>query len=120
MSRWEDLHHEVFANTMTVDYTSVLGGEPHETSGCDQAKQWESFVARLTSWQHVTTFGVLGHCCAAVVETDMIDRSLLIELPQPGDRPVPEIAKVTANCSVAMRRDSTEGDKLTQNGVHLS
>lgn len=64
MNRWDDLCNEVFASAMSLDYTSVLGGDPYDISGAEQAKQWESLLASVASWQHVTTFVALGYCYA--------------------------------------------------------
>ena len=46
-----------------------------------------------------------------------INRSLLVELPQPGDGvAVPGNASVVANCNAYLERGAARGDRSTRNG----
>ena len=55
LKRFEQIGTEVFAENMTVDYTSMFGGEPYQISGTMQAQTWKQQIEPLDSWQHVTT-----------------------------------------------------------------
>lgn len=55
LKKWAQIGEEVFAETLLVDYTSLLGGEPYTITGVKQAETWEHQLRALDAWQHVTT-----------------------------------------------------------------
>ncbi|KAH8899440.1 hypothetical protein GQ53DRAFT_816579 [Thozetella sp. PMI_491] len=98
----ENLANDVFSKDVLVDYTRILGGEPFTVAGTEWAKQVGKMIDVFDSTQHITT-------------------GLLINLPQPGSGPRPDVATVDAQGRGNMVRASVEGGPLVQNGglVHV-
>ncbi|RDL40038.1 NTF2-like protein [Venustampulla echinocandica] len=98
MKKYSQLAEEAFAEEVTIDYTSLFGGEPYQISGAKQVEMWREQMEGLDSWQHITT-------------------SVLIDLPQPGAASkTPQTAQVIANCIVNLKRASAKGDSEIRNG----
>ncbi len=49
--RWEDLH-DIFTDTVTVDYTSLTGGEPADIPAADLINGWKAGLDGLDATQH--------------------------------------------------------------------
>ncbi|KAJ6616467.1 hypothetical protein B0H10DRAFT_1395958 [Mycena sp. CBHHK59/15] len=98
---WDDLS-SVFTDKLVMDYTSILGGGPVDTTAVDQAQTWKSMLEYIDSTQHVVA-------------------GILIKLPQPiSDTPVgiPAVAECSCNCSVTLMRSAAHGDPIQQSGGH--
>lgn len=56
MSKFSGLVDEVFAEEVTIDYTSLFGGEPYQIKSKEQVEKWEQQMKSLDTWQHATTY----------------------------------------------------------------
>jgi len=52
---WDALVEEVFAPKVTLDYTSLNGGEPAIVAATDIVSGWSSFFERFAVTQHLIT-----------------------------------------------------------------
>ncbi|KAK4035389.1 hypothetical protein C8A01DRAFT_48384 [Parachaetomium inaequale] len=92
---------EIYAPSIGIDYTSILGGAPYTASRADWVEQVGGILDKFASTQHVTT-GIIAH------------------LPQPGANVArPETVTVHAQAGGSMVGKSESGDgraALVQNG----
>ncbi|OTB17335.1 hypothetical protein K445DRAFT_315975 [Daldinia sp. EC12] len=94
----EGLIKDVYAPDVVIDYTSMFGGKPMETTSEAWVKSLEPMMDGLDSTQHVVTNEV-------------------IELPQPINGVVrPDKAKVVAQVNGHMLRRAARGKPLMHNG----
>ncbi|KAK4105396.1 hypothetical protein N658DRAFT_503547 [Parathielavia hyrcaniae] len=95
------LESEVYAPTIEIDYTSILGGEPRVVSRADWIDEAGRILNNFAASQHITT-GIITH------------------LPQPGPNVIrPDKVTVHAQARGNMVGKSDGGDatvRLTQNG----
>ncbi|KAK4128893.1 hypothetical protein N657DRAFT_608737 [Parathielavia appendiculata] len=95
------LESEVYAPTIEIDYTSILGGEPRLVSRADWIDEVGGILNKFAASQHVTT-------------------GIIIHLPQPGARVArPDKVTVYAQVGGNLVGKSEGGDstvRLTQNG----
>ncbi|KAJ7513076.1 hypothetical protein B0H11DRAFT_1948611 [Mycena galericulata] len=90
----------VFSEKVTMDYSSMLGGEPYETTPVAQAQTWKGMLEYIDATLH----GVNG---------------IVVELPQPSaDTSIKPPTEASATCSplVFLRRDAAQGGAILQNG----
>ncbi|KAL1742143.1 hypothetical protein HDZ31DRAFT_43892 [Schizophyllum fasciatum] len=86
---------EVLAEQLSVDYTSLLGGEPYTITNVAQAEMWKGMLERLEATQHPIL-------------------SPLINLGQPSaDRDTPSTATALVNGGATLVR---KGNEMVQNG----
>ncbi|KAI1103427.1 hypothetical protein F4804DRAFT_310059 [Jackrogersella minutella] len=94
----EGLIRDVYAPQCTIDYTSMFGGNPMETTNEEWAKSLGPMMGAFDGKQHL----VMG---------------LLIELPQPANGAVrPDRCTVTANCNGHLLRRAARGGHMMHNG----
>ncbi|TRM66724.1 hypothetical protein BD626DRAFT_483634 [Schizophyllum amplum] len=93
----EKIASDVFAEQISVDYTSILGGEPYTISGGEQAAMWKAMQVDFDALQHTTL-------------------SPLIDLGQPNAAEPPSTASVLVNTGVTLVRDAAEGGPILQIG----
>ncbi|KAI9685833.1 MAG: hypothetical protein M1822_004111 [Bathelium mastoideum] len=96
------LSSQVFAPTITMDYTAMFGGEAIQRSGDAQQEHFEGIMRKMESTQHVIT-------------------SIIPYLPAPdrGTSP-PERANAKANVTAYSRKKLANGEtRETRNGGRL-
>ncbi|KAI1798763.1 SnoaL-like domain-containing protein [Daldinia bambusicola] len=94
----EGLIKDVYAPDVVIDYTSMFGGEPTETTGEAWVKSLEPMMNGLDSSQHVVT-------------------NEIIELPQPTNGAAkPDKASVIAQVNGHMLRRAARGKPFMHNG----
>ncbi|KAI1138192.1 hypothetical protein F5Y05DRAFT_53398 [Hypoxylon sp. FL0543] len=98
LKSYEGLVRDVYAPQVVIDYTSMFGGQPLETTNEEWARSLEPMMSAFDGTQHVV-------------------EGLLIELPQPveGARR-PDKCKVTANVNGHMCRKAARGGHMMHNG----
>ncbi|KAI1075026.1 hypothetical protein F5B20DRAFT_561532 [Whalleya microplaca] len=95
---FEGLIKEVYAPQVVIDYTSLLGGQPVETTNSEWAKSLEPMMSSYDGTQHVVT-------------------GLLIELPQPVKGATrPDKCTVVANVNAHLYRKEAKGGPIMHNG----
>lgn len=52
LRRWDEIA-DLFTDTVTVDYTSLNGGEPTVVNSADQVRGWRAGLGHLDATQHV-------------------------------------------------------------------
>lgn len=53
LGRWDNLRTDVFASEVTVDYTSLIGGEAHKLAARDLVDSWRSLLPGFEATQHM-------------------------------------------------------------------
>ncbi|KAF9456356.1 hypothetical protein BDZ94DRAFT_1327034 [Collybia nuda] len=95
---WEALTDTVLTQTVHVDYTSLVGGDPIDIPSREQVETWKGLVSGLDAMMHNTN-------------------GVIIDLPLPSsDIERPTKAKVTANVVSTVMKRSIDGDPFLQNG----
>ncbi|KAI1375389.1 hypothetical protein F4677DRAFT_136673 [Hypoxylon crocopeplum] len=98
LKSWDGLVKEVYAPQVIIDYTSLFGGQPLDTTGEAWAKSLEPMMGAFDSTQHVVT-------------------GLVIELPQPVKGVVrPDKCMVVANVNGHLFRRAARGGPMMHNG----
>ncbi|OTB05105.1 hypothetical protein M426DRAFT_10949 [Hypoxylon sp. CI-4A] len=98
LESFEGLVKDVYAPEVVIDYTSMFGGKPMETT----AKEWSDSLRPL-----MEAYDGHQHIVSAV----------LIELPQPGKGVTrPDKCKVIANVEGHMFRRAARGGPMMHNG----
>ncbi|KAI1641373.1 hypothetical protein F4809DRAFT_636662 [Biscogniauxia mediterranea] len=94
----EGLINEVYAPNLVLDYTSMFGGEPQETTGNEWGQKVGSMMARYDETHHVVT-------------------GLLIQLPQPTNQAGrPDKCTVISNVTAHMVRRNVKGGPIVHDG----
>jgi hypothetical protein len=95
---------EVFTSpTFTLDYSSLFGGSPKESTPQEATEMFKGFIDKLTTSQHVLT--------GSLIEG--------LPLPVEGENEAeewPTTAKVTAYVTVHLTKKGAEGGSHTSNG----
>ncbi|KAI2626069.1 hypothetical protein GGS26DRAFT_563155 [Hypomontagnella submonticulosa] len=95
---FDGLVKEVYAPQVVIDYTSMFGGKPMETTNEEWAKSLEPMMAGFDAMQHI----VMG---------------LLIKLPQPTNGVArPDKCTVIANVTGHLFRRAARGGPMMHNG----
>ncbi|OTA68547.1 hypothetical protein K449DRAFT_419213 [Hypoxylon sp. EC38] len=98
LESYEGLIKDVYAPQVVIDYTSLFGGQPMETTGEEWAMSLKPRMSAFDSTQHVV-------------------QSLLIELPPPVKGAArPDKCKVTANVNAHLCRKAARGGHMMHNG----
>ncbi|MBX9685062.1 MAG: nuclear transport factor 2 family protein [Candidatus Obscuribacterales bacterium] len=53
LHQWDALSADVFASELTVDYTSLFGGEPQTLKAVDLVSSWKKLLPGFESTQHL-------------------------------------------------------------------
>ncbi|KAI5927295.1 hypothetical protein F4810DRAFT_650181 [Camillea tinctor] len=94
----EGLINEVYAPNLVIDYTSMFGGEPQQTTGEEWSQKVGSMMARYDETHHVVT-------------------GLLIQLPQPTSKANrPDKCTVLSNVTAHMVRRNVKGEPIVHDG----
>ncbi|KAF3055592.1 hypothetical protein GL218_07030 [Daldinia childiae] len=97
----DGLIKDVYAPQVALDYTSVFGGQPFETTKEEWAKTITSAAASFDKCQHIVT-------------------GLIIELPQPFNNATrPDKCRVFANATGHMVRQAARGGPIMHDGAQF-
>ncbi|KAJ7513093.1 hypothetical protein B0H11DRAFT_2213621 [Mycena galericulata] len=91
----------VFADDLVMDYTSLLGGEPYNTTPVAQAQVWRGMLDYIDVSLHAVT-------------------GVLVDLPQPLGQTHPTEASAACSPLITLRRNAAHGDPITQSGATWS